>query len=45
MPRPIDKTGMAGVGAFQSLPAVLAKVPSRSDLPTFVIAHCQPIVS
>jgi len=24
---------------------VLAKVPSRSDLPTFVIAHCQPIVS
>jgi hypothetical protein len=35
---------MAGIGAFLSLPAVPAKIPSRSDLPTFVIVYCQPVV-
>jgi hypothetical protein len=34
---------MAEIGAFLSLPAVPAKVPSRSDLPTFVTVYCQPV--
>jgi len=34
----------AGCGASPSLPAVPAKVRSRSDLPTFVIVYCQSVV-
>jgi hypothetical protein len=33
---------MAGLGAALSFPRVLAKVPSPSDLPAFVIVDCQP---
>ena len=36
--------GMAGFGATLSFPRVPAKVPSPSDLPTFVIVHCQRAV-
>ena len=32
---------MTAAGATLSLPRVPAKVPSRSDLPTFVIVRCQ----
>jgi hypothetical protein len=31
---------MIAFGATLSLPRVPAKVPSPSDLPTFVIVHC-----
>jgi hypothetical protein len=34
--------GRSGIGATLSFPRVPAKVPSPSDLPTFVIAHRQP---
>jgi len=33
---------MAAFGATLPFPRVPAKVPSPSDLPTFVIVHCQP---
>ena len=32
------------IGATLSFPRVPAKVPSPSDLPTFVIVHCQRVV-
>ena len=36
---PFAEPRMTGFGAFPSLAAVPAKVPSRSDLPTFVIVY------
>jgi hypothetical protein len=38
---PFRGEGRSGIGATLSLPRVPAKVPSRSDLPTFVIVRCQ----
>jgi hypothetical protein len=35
-PRSVAVPGTTGVGAFPSLPGARAKVPSQSDLPTFV---------
>ena len=40
----IAVTRMAAVGATSSLPVALAKVRSKSDLPTFVIARCRTAV-
>src|SRR5215471_19672696 len=38
------KAGGSGIGATSSLPDALGKVPSQSDLPTFVIVRCRPAV-
>jgi len=43
-PRSEARAGRSAIGATSSLPDPLAKVPSQTGLPTFVIVRCQPAV-